>query len=80
MKDLKYGVSLDLLRRAEGLTHEELAKESRVDTKTVARACAGVGVVTLPHFLRMLKVLKPDMVRRILKVFPPEDFEQGGIA
>lgn len=77
-KVLKYGGTLDLLRRAEDLTHEELAKDSMVDVKTVERACAGCGVLTIPHFLRMLKVLKPDMVKRIMKVFPPEDFEQEG--
>jgi hypothetical protein len=73
---LKYGGTLDILRIAEGLTYDELAKESGVDVKTVERACRGRGVVTLPHFLRILRVLRPNLVRHLIKLFPPEHFEQ----
>lgn len=70
---------MDILRRAADLTDEELAKESGVDVKTVERACSGRGAITVPHLLRILRVLKPDMVKRLLRVFPPEHFEAGAL-
>lgn len=72
MKHLTGGVKLDTLRRAAGLTHEELAAESGVPYKTIQRACAGRAKLLLPHFLRVMRALR---VRDVVKVFPPEDFE-----
>lgn len=73
VKHLAYGVSLDVLRRAADLTHEELAEGADVPFKTVQRVCRGKG---RPDVLTLFKILRFLRVKNVLKVFPPEDFER----
>lgn len=73
---LKYGGTIDVLRRAADLTHEDLAEASKIPKKTIERICSGRGSLTVPHFLRLMKVLH---VKNVLKLFTPEDFEREAI-
>lgn len=70
------GGTIDVLRRAAGLTHEDLALLSKTPEKTINRICQGRTSLSVPTFLRICKALK---VKDPLKVFAPEDFERRGL-
>ena len=72
---LTCGGTIDVLRRAADLTHEDLAALTKIPEKTIQRICAGRTSLTVPTFLRICKALK---VKNVLKVFAPEDFETRG--
>lgn len=72
MKPLTGGGKIDTLRAAADLTEAGLGEEAGLSEKTVQRICSGRTSVTLPNFLRLMKVLR---VKNITKVFKPEDFE-----
>ena len=74
MKTLKFGGKLDLLRRAQGLIHGQLAAKSEVPEKTVERICEGRGAPCAAHFVRLVKALNISM-----DAIEPEDLEEEGL-
>lgn len=74
MKALRFGGKVDLIRRAQGLTHSQLAAKSGVPEKTIERICEGRGAPCAAHFVRIVKVLRID-----LEAIEPEDLEQEGM-
>lgn len=54
---LSFGLKLDLLRRAKGLTIGELALKSGVPEKTMERVILGQNAPSASHFVRIIKAL-----------------------
>lgn len=69
---LKGGGTLDILRRAAGLTVGDLFRKSGVPEKTLERILAGRNKPTVDHFLAIIRALG---VEDVVNTFDAEDFE-----
>jgi transcriptional regulator with XRE-family HTH domain len=75
VKVLRFGGIVEILRRAQGLTHGDLSRKSGVPERSLERICAGKNAPSAAHFVRLMKALKVH-----LDAIEPEDLEEEGIA